>query len=63
MIYKTGENAEKTQKANVDILMLIEKRIEDITGVITDIRDSLLEDDTDPDPLNPEQISPYLKET
>ena len=63
VIYKTGENAEKTQKANVDILMLIEKRIEDITGVITDIRGSLLEDDTDPDTMNPEQTSPLLNET
>lgn len=63
VIYKNGEHAEKTQKANVDTLLLIEKHLKNIAGDIADMMDSLLEDDTDPEPLNPEQPSPLFNET
>ena len=63
VIYKSGENAEKTQKANIDILLLIDKRLEDIGNNIAEIGDSLLQDDTDPDPLNTERTSTLLNNT
>ncbi len=63
VIYKSGENAEKTQKANIDILLLIDKRLEDIANNIAEIGDSLLQDDTEPDPLNTERTSTLLNKT
>ena len=63
VIYKSGENTEKNQKTNFDILLLIDKRLEDIANDIAEIRDSLLQDDTDPDPLNTDRTSTLLNKT
>jgi hypothetical protein len=63
VIYKSGENAEKTQKANTDILSSINQRLNDIAHDIEDIGDLLLQDNTNLDPLNSEQANPLLNET
>jgi hypothetical protein len=61
--YKSVENVEKTQQANMEILLLVEKRLNDMAKEIADIKDSLLQEDIDADPINPEQTIPSFNET
>lgn len=55
---------EKAQKAGDDILSMIEKRLGDMAADLSDIREYLIEDNTEePEPEEPEQTGPMFRET
>ena len=62
-IHQTVGRAEKAQTATADLLSMIEKRLGDLAADMADIREYLLEDNSEPETEEPEQTEPFFKET